>query len=220
MNLQIRKRLVALLGAAIIAPLAGAAPAVLPQGTPPPPDAMPIAAASEAECLQHPEWANHHPLIDHKPKLAERQNMAVDAGYIRSCVSVWERQCLMKTSASVPGLTGLCLNHSRVTRVHAQNLGSLAFGEIKYTQYNARIKEIDGIADSTDTALLKIAQAHVDDLERAAKARQDSEKTRESAQREEEMIVQLRQLNMQRSATVNTNCNVSGSGTTVQCQSY
>lgn len=188
-------------------------------GPAPPPGPNAAAPLNREELCEHNEpFVVHHGAINRILTDKERMQMRSYASVMNTCMPIWKRRCEAENNGSVPGLRELCTAWSDAVAAQLDNIASFAWQQITKVQYNARSQEIENIRRSTTGALLKIAQGHVDELERAAKERDATAERREEAQREEEIIALLRQQNARRAVT--TNCIRSADGGFTQCQSY
>lgn len=189
--------------------------------TEPGPNAVPVIVQSnDTFCASHRALALYRPELEKTPTRAERQILLTNAQQMEDCIPVWRSQCAY-SSGSVPGLNNLCEANADATAAFVANARLVAVGKEGYSQYNTRSELIENQRRSTETTLFNIAQEYIDNLDRENEKSEAAAEKRAAIQRQEETNALLRQLISQPPPRPTfTNCNSSGDGSSVQCQTY
>jgi hypothetical protein len=190
----------------------------------PGPNSVPVREhASELACTKQPVMALYRPELSRRPTREEREILLHNAQFMGDCIPVWKKECAVRHTGFNLGLENLCSIYASATEAFSRNVQAVALRKIDYGRYNVRSQEIENVRLSAEASIFKIAQEILDENQKAIDKRDAAAERREDVRRQEETIAVLRQLAAESVAQprpVITNCNRSGDGAYVQCQSY
>jgi hypothetical protein len=188
----------------------------------PGPNARPVIDSGfRAACLNNEVLSVYRRELKKPPTKNERLILADNADTMERCVPVWKQHCDSNSDSTIPGLNQICAANKMYTEAYIESTREIATGKVTFREYNARSESIETARIALQEKLFAIAQEYIDNLNKEAVQRQTAAESRDANRRQEETNALLRQLISKPPArSTFTNCNSSGDGSSVQCQTY